>query len=87
MNSEDTEWKPPRHKGRSASDSLKALTSLQAGEVKRIFHDDLKCTHGNNGSKGYRCSVSSALARLRKQGMVLESYHEAPHIVVIRRLK
>jgi len=80
---EDTEWKPPRGKGRVVSNSVRGLRGIKPGETKRIYHPDIVC---NPSEKS--CHLQHELHKLRKtQGWEVESYHEAPHIMVVRRDK
>lgn len=82
---EDAEWKPInelRQAGVRASLSIVNLRAIQPGETKRISHDDLACQ-----GDSYRCSLYRGLLKLRQQGRTLECYHEAPHIMIVRRLK
>lgn len=84
MKIENTEWKPPATKrhGRKASESCEALKSLKVGDIKRLEHTDISCKYPLKS-----CSLTSTIRRLRNNGMVLEYYHEAKNILVVRRLK
>ena len=88
MRVEDAVWEPLRKpsRGNNPSESTLAVRTLQVGDVKRIVHDDVVCERAREG-RGGRCSLSAAICRLRKQGWEIEYYHEAPHIMVVRRTK
>ena len=88
MRVEDAVWEPWRKpsRGSKPSESTLALRALQVGDVKRIVHDDVACNPRREGRDGH-CSLSDSICRLRKQGWEIEYYHEAPHIMVVRRTK
>ena len=82
---EDAEWNPPVPK--LGSESTFLLRSLKVGEVKRIVHDDLKCILSPTGNVK-SCSLLDRIKHLRdRKWWGIEYYHEAPHILVVRRLK
>lgn len=79
---ENAKWEKKENSGgRKLSESVNALRQLQVGEVKRIIHDDIKCDR--------TCSLGAAICRLNNSrgGWELEYYHEAKHVLVVRRLK
>lgn len=82
--SELAEWNPPMRKtrrgNRDSSSSL--LGQVKVGEVRRIYHDDCKCLHS---SDGWRCSLLAKISAFRSVGIYLEHYHEAEHVIVVRR--
>lgn len=80
MKIEKAKWEPVHRHGRLPSKSCEAVKALKPGDCKRIFHDDLICVKG-------KCSLFAVVSRCRKQGWVIEAYHEALHIAVVRRLK
>lgn len=83
MKVEDAKWEPPynyEHHGRTGSKSTQAAHHLKVGDVKRIFHDDLCCTVKT-------CSLSQVFIRLRRKGKTFLYYHEAPHVLVVKRLE
>lgn len=85
---ENAEWKPDKRQSRYRV-SLVLLRSMAIGETKRIFHDDLHCnvtTAKKNGNQP-SCSLLGEIYRLRyKEGWLIESYHEADHVVVVTRI-
>ena len=83
MKIEDAEWDDDVRKGRNASKSVAALRLLVPGDIKRIVHDDLYCGY----SHGKACTLSQEIGRLRRKGWHLEYYHEAEHVLVVRRLR
>ncbi len=89
---ETVEWNPPKVVHSGLSKSALAITNLQPGDSKRIVHGDLKCqikpyTRNGKTISGRTCSLQPTIYKLRKKGWELEYYHEADHIMVIRRLK
>jgi len=81
MEVEEAEWqRPPR---RGPSKSLEALQAMKVGDVKRIIHNDVCCRQGDHPS----CTLLQGMVRLRKKGWKLESYHEKPGVLVVRRLQ
>ena len=83
---EDTKWDPPINAhGRLASESVKLLRSIQVGDVKRIFHEDVKCKHEEKG--GYSCSLNREIFRLKGKGLKYKSYDEKEHIIIVSRIK
>ena len=96
---ENSEWVPKYIKGarkyleglnkqgRPKSQSRILLESLQVGDCKRIIHYDVVC-RACDGVPPNPCSLTQSVIRQRHSlGWVLEYYHEANHIMVIRRLK
>lgn len=88
VRSENTEWNPLGHtRGRPLAESNGLLRSLEAGDVKRIYHPDLFCTIKEPGKAHGSCGLLQEARRLRKTGWEIEGYHEETHIAVIRRLR
>lgn len=91
MKIENTHWNPGTYStpGKTPSDSTKAVRKLVVGDIKRIYHDDIKCTVCNsNRLEDYaQCSLSRSISMQRKKGWRLEYYHERPNVMVIRRIK
>ena len=89
--SETVEWKPVKVVHSGLSESAKVILSLKPGDVKRIVHGDLKCEiktypKGGRMMSARACSLQPTIYKMRKQGWKLEYYHEADHVMVIRRL-
>ena len=78
---ENAVWSPPHAGGRRPSASTLLLRQMAVGQVKRIYHPDLRCE-----GTGESCTLVSAVTRVRKKGWRCETYHEGPHILVVRRL-
>jgi hypothetical protein len=77
---EDAPWNP-KHRGQDKSQSVLLLESLLPGDTKRLFHDDATCN-------GNQCGLSAAVHRLRKESdWQIQTYHEEPHIMIVRRAK
>ena len=78
---EVTEWDPRPHRhGKQAASSNLLAKAMEVGQVLRLYHPDVQCTGDSK-----KCSVRGFLVRQRKQGRRYVSYHEARHIMVIRR--
>ncbi len=75
---EDAEWDDTRFRKQSVS--VKALYGMKAGEVKRIFHNDIKCYPTT-------CYLAQSIHRLNKKGWEIEYYHESQYVAVVRRIK
>lgn len=89
---ESYEWNPPKLIHAGVSKSTQAIRGLKIGETKRIMHGDLMCKMKFYNTKGKvvhsrACSLQTEITKMRKQGFELEHYHEADHILVIRRIK
>jgi hypothetical protein len=70
---------------REEYDSVEILKKTKPGMVLRINHPDVNCHSDFAGNR--TCGLKAELTRLRKQGWEIESYHEADHIIVVRRTK
>lgn len=86
MKIENAVWAPKRAgTGRNPSPSTTAVRALKVGDVKRITHEELHCKLEHYKAN---CSLGTAIINLRHQlGWELEYYHEAEHILVVRRTK
>ena len=92
VSSEPCEWSPPISSRPShlVSKSILELRDLKAGETKKIVHPDVSChiREVNGQTTTTRaCSLLPQLTKLRKEGWIVEQYHEADHIIVVRRLQ
>lgn len=91
MKIENAHWNPCTYRtpGKTPSDSTKAIRALSVGDIKRIHHDDIKCTVCDSNKVHHRpqCSLSRAIITQRKKGWKLEYYHERPQVMVVRRIK
>lgn len=89
---EDATFDPPLvlsdGRGSRPSGSFTLLRSMKVGEVKRIVHEDLLCrvdSHPNH-SNTYSCSLISCINRQhRLKSWSTDQYHEAQHILIVRR--
>ena len=85
---EECEWHPVKIPHSRMSKSALALQGLKVGEVKRIVHPELICkVKTYSGNRGRACSLQPTIYKLRKGGWELDFYHEADHIIVVRRTK
>ncbi|KKL91652.1 hypothetical protein LCGC14_1892610 [marine sediment metagenome] len=84
---EDAEWKPPRHSrgGHPAAESTQSLRGVKVGETKRIRHPDVHCAFVSKGQGS--CSLYQQVKKLRVQGWEIQAYHEADHVLVVRRVR
>ena len=92
---EEYEWNPvkfARHVGVGRSKSSQTIIDMKVGEIKKITHPDVICktrhyTTNNKKQSRRSCSLLSVITKLRKEKhWQIEQYHEADHIIVVRRL-
>ena len=79
---EDTSWNPPPKGHQRPSVCTLLLRELEVGDVKKLYHEDVWCE-----GHSYDCSLSNELRNLRKMGWIVKTYHLAPHVVVVKRIK
>ena len=89
MKVENARWNKGKYKCEhyriQVSNSVKALREMQAGEVKRIIHDDVSCK-----DCGKICTIVANISRLKTQSwgrIVYEYYHEATGIIIVKRVR
>ena len=76
------EWMPVGHKGRMPSLLLTTLRAMEVGQVVRIEHHENQCYNARGG-----CPVTNTISRLNQRGPGhYQSYHEKPHVAVVRRV-
>ncbi len=79
---EPAKWNPPPKGHQIPSTSVLLLRELEVGDVKKLYHEDVWCL----GSSP-QCTLAGELQRLRKKGWLIKSYHLAPHVMVVKRIK
>lgn len=91
---EKCEWHPNTLIHNGLSKSAREIRNLQVGETKRIYHPDIKCNIKTGIRKGQRkghnyshCNLQIEIYKMRRQGKEIQYYHEADHIIVVRRIK
>lgn len=90
MRIEDAKWEPPLGRNPRLSLSALAVHMLKPGDVKRIPHDDVRCTilsSKADDKRQVRCSLAQIIGRLRRNhGWVIDYYHEHSNVLVVRRI-
>ncbi len=84
---EDAKWNPRVRgtQGGKPSQCVELLRTVRPGEIKRIVHDDVQCLFSQNGT--CHCTLYQEVKRLRRCGWKIHQYHEADHLMVVKRLK